>query len=170
MVKKFAFFYVSTIIVLATIIWVNLHFELYDTSFEFSIPESVYPIAINNIGLFARIVILSLFSFGFLSILLIFINIIVLSNNLASIIFLQGFVKLPSILFYGLIEISYIPLSLCIIWESITIFKIIFKNNTINKAVVSLILVHLYKILELSSIGVVILLIGSMLEFFVGTW
>ena len=66
MLKRFVVLYCSTLGVLFMSVCLSLFFKWYDTNFRLVIPDKIYSIYLNNVGVFGRTILLSIASFGFL--------------------------------------------------------------------------------------------------------
>ncbi|MCR1900721.1 hypothetical protein [Ligilactobacillus apodemi] len=168
MLKRFVVLYCSTLGVLFMSVCLSLFFRWYDTNFRLVIPDKIYSIYLNNVGVFGRTILLSIASFGFLGIILLISNIIVLSTNLASIIAVYGFGRLSLVMIYGVLELAYIPISICAIIELWSIAKLIYRNKRITKVLLLNVAEKFRNIFILSVTGVFVLIFASVLEFLIG--
>lgn len=150
------------------LIFYNL--QSYDGEFELVIPDNLFDLIINNLSVFGKIILLSLISFGILGIGLVGVNLVILSVNLTSLYIIYGVKKFAWVVFYGIFEISFIPISLLIIVEIYKIYKTLYSHQRISSNLIKFIGKRLDKILKLASIGVGLIIGSSILEFIVGNY
>lgn len=167
MVKRFFTFYIFTLIVVTLFMFISFVFNLYEKDFELVIPNSIMLISMNNIGVFGKTLGFSIVSFGFLGTILVTINLAIISSNLVSIITIYGLKTFLLVMLYGIVELGYIPIVACATLEVIDIFKIIYNKNSIDKTVLLKIKEKIIYVINLSVIGVFILLLAGLLEYIV---
>ncbi|WGN90317.1 hypothetical protein [Ligilactobacillus faecis] len=170
MLKKISLLYCITLLVMGCLIIFSLYFKWYDSSFELVISKSILEIFLNNIGVFGKIVMLSIISFGFLGSILIMSNLLILAVNVSGILAIYGLKKFLLVMCYGLFELSYLPVSMYLIIQIVDIFLDIYKNKSLSIKYFFKFSGQVKNFIRVLIIEMFILMFASVLEFYIGEW